>query len=85
MLQRSREVVEISEGVVPGEPRRLFTRGTGGLTQKLGGRLTWARVNTVYVQPMTTVKGYDHLDPIEVRDCNVEMLEEYNHFSSTQI
>lgn len=42
-----------------------------------------ARVNAV--QPTITVEGYDHLDPIEERDCNVEKLEEYDHFPSTQI
>ena len=42
-----------------------------------------ARVNAV--QPTITVEGYDHLDPIEERDCNVEMSEEYDHFPSTHI
>ena len=41
-----------------------------------------ARINTV---PATTAgEGYNHLDPIEVRDRNVDMsAEEYDHFPST--
>ena len=48
-------------------------------------RVARVRVNTVHVQPTITVEGYDHLDPIEERDCNVEMSEEYDHFPSTPI
>ena len=48
-------------------------------------RVARARVNTVHVQPTITVEGYDHLDPIEERDCSIEMSEEYDHFPSTQI
>ena len=40
------------------------------------------RVNTV--PAMITGEGYDHLDPIKERDCNVDMsAEEYDHFPST--